>query len=106
MQSVSRATKADKADAARGPGLWKKSGVEKLRFGDAPLLAAAVWFALGEVLAHHRALAVVLTLALVALYMLAFAALRWSLRFAVLPVAAVWMAVGMWCAEVQPAPAP
>lgn len=32
-------------------------------------------------------------------------ALKRSLRLAVLPLAAVWIVVGFWCAEMQPAPA-
>lgn len=101
---MSRASKADKANVA--PLLWKQTGVKRLCFGDAPLLAAAIWFALGEVMARNRQPSVVLALALVALCVVAFVGLRWSLRLAVLPVAAVWMAAGMWCAEVQPAPPP
>lgn len=101
---MSRASKADKANVA--PLLWKQTGVKRLRFGDAPLLAAAIWLALGEVMARNRQPSIVLALALAALCVIAFVALRWSLRLAVLPVAAVWMAAGMWCAEVQPAPPP
>jgi competence protein ComEC len=70
------------------------------------LLAAAVWFALGEAMARNRQPAVVLLLALVALAGLVLVGLRWSLRVSVLPLAAMWMVVGMWCAEVQPFPVP
>jgi competence protein ComEC len=69
-------------------------------------LAAAVWFALGEVMARNRQPAVVLLLALALLVGFALAALRSSLRIAILPLAAVWMVVGMWCAEVQLSPSP
>ncbi|OJV44231.1 MAG: competence protein ComEC [Acidobacteriales bacterium 59-55] len=86
--------------------MWAATGVERLRFGRAPLLAAAVWFALGEVMARNRQPAVVLLIALAGLAVLALVGLRRSLRVAVLPVAAIWMVVGMWCAEVQPFPLP
>ncbi len=106
MRSVSRALKADIVRDVPNPELWSGAGVERLRFGRAPLLAAAVWFALGEVMARNRQPAVVLLLALMVLAGVAFVGLRWSLRVAVLPLAAVWMVVGMWCAEVQPVPLP
>ena len=80
--------------------------MERLQFRRAPLLAAAVWFALGEVMARNRQPAVVLLIALVLLAGLAVVGVRWSLRTAVFPLAAVWMVVGMWCAEVQPFPLP
>jgi competence protein ComEC len=57
-------------------------------------------------MARNRQPAVVLLVALVLLAGLAVTGLRWSLRVAVLPVAAVWMVAGMWCAEVQPVPIP
>ena len=66
---------------------------------------AVCWFGLGEVMARNRQPAVVLLMAIVLLSLLALTALRWSLRTAIVPVAAVWIAVGFWCAEIQPAPA-
>jgi competence protein ComEC len=106
MQSVSRAAKADKVREGPNPELWPRTGVERLRFGRAPLLAAAAWFALGEVMARSRPPAVLLLLSLVLLAVLAVAGLRWSLRSAILPVAAIWMVAGLWCAEVQPTVSP
>jgi competence protein ComEC len=47
---------------------------------------------------------VILLIATGLLSLLTLAALRWSLRIAILPAAAVWMAVGCWCAKIQPAP--
>ncbi len=38
------------------------------------------------------------------LSLLTLASLRWSLRIAIVPLAAVWMAIGCWCAEIQPVP--
>ncbi len=55
-------------------------------------------------MARNRQPAIVLLLATLFLSLLTVAALRWSLRTAIVPVAAVWMAIGCWCAEVQPAP--
>lgn len=57
-------------------------------------------------MAHNRQPAIVLLIALVVLAGLVLVGLRWSLRTAILPLAAVWMVVGMWCAEVQPSPVP
>src|ERR1700737_1892396 len=55
-------------------------------------------------MARNRLPAVVLLIAIVLLSLLTLAALRCSLRTAIVPVAAVWIAVGCWCAEIQPAP--
>jgi competence protein ComEC len=88
MRSVRRAVKADTVRNVPNPELWIEPGIERLRFGRAPLLAAAVWFALGEVMARNRQPAVVLLIALVLLVGLIAVGLRWSLRSAVLPLAA------------------
>ena len=61
---MSRASKADIVRDEPNPELWRKAGVERLRFGRAPLLAAAMWFALGEAMARNRQPAVVLLVAL------------------------------------------
>jgi competence protein ComEC len=55
-------------------------------------------------MARNRPPAVVLLIAILLLSLLTLAALRWSLRIAIVPLAAVWMAIGCWCAEMQPAP--
>jgi competence protein ComEC len=55
-------------------------------------------------MARNRQPAVVLLIAIALLSLLTLAALRCSLRTAIVPVAAVWMTVGCWCAEIQPAP--
>lgn len=103
---MSRALRTDKSDGGPDPKLWKEAGTERLRFGRAPLLAAATWFAVGEVMARNRQPAIVLLIALLALTGFVLVGLRWSLRTTILPLAAVWMVVGMWSAEVQPFPAP
>ena len=88
------------------PALWARGGsrLEPLEFRRAPLMAAAVWFALGEVMAWHWRPVVLLLVALVLLVGLMLMALRGWLRVAVVPLAAVWIVVGMWSAEVQPGP--
>jgi competence protein ComEC len=88
------------------PDLWPKAmaRVPALEFHRAPLLAAACWFALGELIARNWRPASLLLFAVVLLSLLTLAALRWSLRIAIVPLAAIWMAIGCWCAEVQPAP--
>ena len=91
---------------APNPDLWPKAvaRIPALEFRRAPLLMAVCWFALGEVTARNRKPAVVLLIAVVFLSLLTLAALRWSLRVSIVPVAAVWIAVGCWCAEMQSAP--
>ena len=88
------------------PDLWPKAvaRVPPLEFRRAPLLTAVCWFALGEVMARNHAPTAILLLALALLCALMLAGMRWSLRIAIFPLAAVWMALGLFCAEVQPAP--
>ena len=90
--------------------------VEPLRLRRAPLLSAAVCFALGELLAirnpHPTAL---LLLAAILLLALATAALRHAAynprfphahRIAILPIAALWITTGTLAAHLRPAPDP
>ena len=88
------------------PDLWPKAvaRVPALEFRRAPLLAAACWFAMGEVMARNWQPAVVLLIATVSSVAADAGRLRWSLRIAIVPLAALWMAMGCWCAEIQPAP--
>jgi competence protein ComEC len=65
---------------------------------------AVCWFALGEGLSRNRQPVIVLLIATALLSLLTLAALRLSLRIALLPVAALWIAIGYLCAEIQPAP--
>jgi competence protein ComEC len=84
--------------------------VEPLRLRRAPLLAAALCFALGESLTKipppTTRPTILLLLAAIALVALTLLALRRSPRFAVLPVAALWIAAGLWAAQIQPAQSP
>jgi len=88
------------------PDLWPKAAgrVPALEFRRAPLLAAVCWFALGEVLARNWQPAAVLLAAVLLLFALALVGLRRSLRIAIVPLAALWIAVGFWCAEIEPVP--
>jgi competence protein ComEC len=91
--------------------LWPRfQRVEPLSLRRAPLLAAALCFALGESLGKipppTTRPTILLLLAAIALVALTLLALRRSLRFAVLPVAALWIAAGLWAVQIQPAPSP
>jgi competence protein ComEC len=55
-------------------------------------------------MARNRPPTVVLLIALILLSLLTVAALRYSLRIAIIPMAAIWMAIGCWSAEIQAAP--
>jgi competence protein ComEC len=80
--------------------------VEALRLRRAPLLAAAIAFACGELLARQWQFAVVLLAALALLLVLSVVATRKSPRLAPLPILALWAVTGCWCAQMQPWPAP
>ena len=106
VSAVRRQSFEDRKRNGPNPDLWPKAvaRVPALEFRRAPLLTAVCWFALGEVMARNRQPAIVLLIATLLLSLLTLAALRWSLRMAIVPLAAVWMAIGCWCAEIQPAP--
>ncbi|WP_242617894.1 ComEC/Rec2 family competence protein [Edaphobacter modestus] len=70
----------------------------------APLLAAACWFAFGIAIARHWQPPVILGTALLLLLLLAVIALRSAFRIAVFPVAALWIATGIWCWQIRPVP--
>jgi competence protein ComEC len=81
-----------------------------LEFRRAPLLAAAVCFALGEAFSKLPPAAprptVLLLFCVLALVALTLFALRRTLRLAVLPAAALWAAAGLWAVQIEPAPSP
>ncbi len=83
-----------------------RAAVEALRLRRAPLLAAAVAFAGGEMLARQWQFAAVILAAIVLLVALSLTAFRRSLRLAALPTLALWAVAGCWCAQMQPSPAP
>jgi competence protein ComEC len=88
------------------PELWPKAmaRIPPFEFRRAPLLAAVCWFSVGEVMARNSQPAIILLIAIGLLFLLTVAALRWSLRAAIVPLAAIWIAVGFWCAKFQPFP--
>ncbi len=92
--------------AAR-PG--QPSPLEPLSFRKAPLLVAALCFALGDCLAqpwsHYRPAWLLLS-AVIVLGATACLALRSSIRLAAAPVLALWVIVGFWAAEITPTPSP
>jgi competence protein ComEC len=55
-------------------------------------------------MARHWLPAVILLAAMLILFLLVVVGLRCSLRVTIVPLAALWIAVGFWCAEIQPAP--
>ncbi len=69
-----------------------------------PLLAASCWFAVGELIAWNRPPLIFLFIAILLTFLLTFAGVRWSLRTAVIPLAAAWMAIGCLCSEIHPLP--
>ena len=91
------------------PTYWPDSGprVEGLRFRRGPLLAAAVAFCVGDLLARpvlaYRPVAFLL-LWIVLLSALSLFVLYRDERFSVVPVLALWIVVGFLSAELQPAP--
>jgi competence protein ComEC len=80
--------------------------IEALRLRRAPLLAAALAFASGELLARNWQFAPILLAALTLLVILSLIAMRKSLRLAPLPVLALWSIAGCWCAQMQQSPSP
>ena len=103
MRSAGRALKTEKKTGPN-PALWPKAarGCQPLEFRRAPLLAAVCWFALGEVWRAKLAAGGGVACCGCAAFALTLVGLRRSLRMAMVPLAVVWMAVGFWCAEVQP----
>jgi competence protein ComEC len=114
LSSGSTYRSAPESFAEREGRLWPKaSRVEPLKFSRVPLLAAALCFALGDSIpkltpegsvgARPTVLLVAAVAAVIALALLAF--LR-APRMALVPVAALWLAAGLWSAQVEPAPSP
>jgi competence protein ComEC len=105
VRSAGRASKTG-TTTEPNPDLWPKAvaRVPALEFRRAPLLTAVCWFALGEVMARNHAPTVLLLLAMSLLCALIFVSQRCFLRIATVPLAALWMALGLFCAELQPAP--
>ncbi len=84
--------------------LWPQSPVEPLYLRRAPLLAAAVCFALGIVAAHRWQPPALLLCGVVLLSALLLVGLQGRAWSAIFATAALWSVAGLWCAEIQPAP--
>jgi competence protein ComEC len=85
--------------------LWPDANrIERLQIHRAPLLVAALCFALGIVMARswHPIVALLITVAL--LTPLVLLDLRGRSYIAVAAVATLWIVVGLWSAEIQPSP--
>ncbi|HEV2646194.1 MAG TPA: ComEC/Rec2 family competence protein [Acidobacteriaceae bacterium] len=96
---------------ARERRLWPRAPrVEPLQFRRAPLLAAAIAFALGEALTQIPPAAPRSTLLFIAgisaLIALILVARRKAPRLAAAAVLALWIAAGLWSAQLEPSPAP
>jgi competence protein ComEC len=76
--------------------------VESLRLRRIPLLAAALCFAAGELIAHQWQPTRLLIISTLTLLLLAIVALHRSSRIAAIPTFALWIVVGCWCTQIQP----
>ncbi|MGC9199654.1 MAG: ComEC/Rec2 family competence protein [Acidobacteriaceae bacterium] len=76
--------------------------VEPLRLRRVPLFAALACFAVGDWIAVRWQPTVLLAASVVVLLAICWVALRRSLRVAILPVYALWVVVGCWCAQMEP----
>jgi competence protein ComEC len=76
--------------------------VEPLRLRRVPLLAAVVCFATGDLIDLRWQPPLLLVAATTILLALSILSLRKTLRVAILPTYALWVALGCWCAQIQP----
>ena len=67
----------------------------------APMLAAALCFAAGDLIARRWQPPALLVIALLLLLVLSIVGLRWGRRIAVVPVLAFWAVVGCTCAQIE-----
>ena len=82
---------------------WMDSprGVDAPQLRGAPMLAAAVCFAAGDLIAHRWQPPALLVASFAVVLLLAIVSLRWARRIGCVPVLAVWVVVGCTCAQVQ-----
>jgi competence protein ComEC len=83
--------------------LYDSPVVEPLRLRRVPLLTACACFALGDFLALRWHPTLLLAAATLLLFALSLVSLRKSPRIAIVPVYALWIAIGCWCAQIEPA---
>jgi competence protein ComEC len=82
--------------------LYDSPVVEPLRLRRVPLLVALTCFAIGDLIALRWQPTLLLTTATLLLFALSIFSLRKTLRIAILPTYALWIAVGCWCAQIEP----
>jgi competence protein ComEC len=84
--------------------LWMNDNpvVEPLRLRRVPLLAAVVCFAAGDIIAIHWQPPLLLIASTAILLALSIFTLRKSLGLALIPTYALWIAIGCWCAQIEP----
>src|ERR1700761_2840997 len=82
---------------------WMDSppAVDPPQMRGAPMLAAALCFAAGDLLAHRWQPPALLATALLLVLLLSIAGLLWARRIAIVPVLALWVVVGCTCAQIQ-----
>jgi competence protein ComEC len=76
--------------------------VEPLRLRRVPLLAALLGFAAGDMLALHWHPPAQIAAATALLLAISLFALRKNVRIAIIPALALWIAIGCWCAQIEP----
>jgi competence protein ComEC len=108
---VPRPASTPESQTQRERRLWPRATrVEPLRFRRAPLLTAALCFALGESILKLTPATtrptILLLVATIALTTITLLALRRTLRLALLPLAVLWIATGLWSVQIQPTPSP
>jgi len=83
--------------------LYDSPVVEPLRLRRVPLLTACACFALGDLLALRWQPTLLLAAATLLLLALSLLTLRKTPRIAIVPVYALWIAIGCWCSQIEPA---
>jgi competence protein ComEC len=76
--------------------------VEPLRLRRIPLLAALTCFALGDLIGLRWQPTLLLAASTLLLLALSLLALRQAPRVAIVPVYALWIAIGCWCSQIEP----
>ena len=90
------------AVGARKHWLDSPPAVDPPQLRGAPMLAAALCFAAGDLIARRWQPPALLVITLLLLLVLSIVSLRWGRRIAVVPVLAFWAVVGCICAQIQP----
>ena len=80
----------------------RPQAVEPLRLGSVPVLAAAICFSAGDLIARQWQPTRLLVLAAVLLIAITLLSLRHAPRIALAPALALVVVVGCWCAQMQP----